>query len=54
LLATAKSCPRLTWLARSAFRDYAKEKSCTVASRLLFPPSLVQFINFSDVFENWI
>lgn len=54
LLATAKSCPRLTWLARSAFRDYAKEKSCTVASRLLFPPSLVQFINFSDVFENCI
>ncbi|XP_057380489.1 ankyrin repeat and protein kinase domain-containing protein 1-like [Daphnia carinata] len=54
LQTSANACPRLTWLARSAFREHAKEKSCFLASQLLFPPSLIQFIDFSDVFEDWI
>ena len=54
LTVVATSCPRLTWLARTAFRHHAKEQSCLVASKLDFPKSLVQFIDFSDVFEDWI
>lgn len=54
LQVTANECPRLTWLARSAFREHAKENSCLLASKLLYPPSLIQFINFSDIFEDWI
>lgn len=53
LTAAANACPRLTWLARSAFRAHVKEKSCLVASQMLFPPALVQFIDFSDIYEDW-
>lgn len=54
LTIVATTCPSLTWMARSAFRTHSKEKSCQTASQLAYPPSLIQFLNFSDVFEDWI
>lgn len=35
----------LTWLARSAFRSYAREHSSAIAASLSMPPTLVHFIN---------
>lgn len=53
ILSAAAICPRLTWLARTAFRSYAKEHSSSLTSRLNYPPSLIQFINFADVYQDW-
>lgn len=54
LLDIANRCPRLTWLARSAFRQYSKEKSCQLAGQLSYPQPLIQYLNFADIFQNWI
>jgi ankyrin repeat protein len=48
------TCPRLTWLARLAFRSYAKEHSSSFTRRLNYPSTLVQFIDFEDINQDWM
>ena len=51
---TCSVCPPLTWLARSAFRNYAKQSSSLVAARFRLPQCLALFIDFADDFDSWI
>lgn len=53
LSVASTNCPSLLWLARNAFRRHAKQNTVKLARQLQLPLTLISFLDFADIDEDW-